>query len=241
VLKIVRVVLLKWHHFVCRQTAAILPVSLLADDTAAAMLHSNGMGVLINKKLAPASTALLSDDLIETQKEAIARIEASGSTTDINPETMVQFNGAELVLEHGSLLVNTSRRLKVRVGCLIVTPVNNAEWTHYDVADLHGRVTVSALKNDVNIDSRSSNPERAKQGGGSDRVTVREGDQKSREEKCGAADSKAPGPAAGKGAIMNSPLVPLDPAPFCRVPDEHSRQSASESPFVDRTAAASLR
>jgi hypothetical protein len=185
----------------------ILPVSLLAQDTAAAMLRSDGIGVLVNKNPAPASTALFSGDLIETQKTAVARIEASGSTADIHPETMIQFEGNELVLEHGSLSVNTSRGLRVRVGCVTVTPVNDAEWTRYDVTDLDGKVTVSALKKDVYIDARSSNPQQARQSAHSSRITVREGEQKSREEKCGAAYTKTPGAIAGKGAIMNSPWV----------------------------------
>jgi hypothetical protein len=190
----------------------ILPVSLLAQDTAAAILRSNGIGVLVNKNPAPASTALFSDDLIETQKDAVARLEASGSTADINPETIVQFEGNELVLDHGSLSVNTSRGLRVRVGCLTVTPVNDAEWTHYDVIDLDGKVTVSALKNDVNIDARSSNPQQTKPSARSSRVTVREGEQKSREEKCGAAYMKTPSNIAGVGAIMNSPYVQIPAA-----------------------------
>lgn len=186
---------------------AVLPVSLLADDTGAAMLRSHG-GVLVNRNSAPDSTALFHDDLIETQKDVVARIEATGSTADINPETMLQFEGDELVLDHGSLSVNTSRALKVRVGCLIVTPVN-ADWTQYNVTDRDGKVTVSALKNDVYIDSRSdsrsTNPEQAKQAKRSDRVIVREGEQKSREEKCGATIVKESGRLAGRGAIMNSP------------------------------------
>lgn len=185
----------------------VLPVSLLADDSGAAMLRSNG-SVLVNKNSAPASVALFLDDLIETQQGAIARLEASGSTADINAETVVQFEGDELVLEHGSVSVNTSRLLRVRVGCLIVTPVN-ADWTHYDVIDKDGKVTVSALKNDVYLESRyrSNNPQQAKQPAHSDRVLVREGEQKSREEKCGAADIKESGRFAGRGAIMNSPYV----------------------------------
>jgi hypothetical protein len=184
----------------------ILPVSLLAQDTAVAILRSKGIGVLVNKNPAPASSALFSDDLVETQKDAVARIEATGSTADINPETIVQFEGIELVLDHGSLSVNTSRGLRVRVGCLTVTPVNDAEWTHYEVIDLDGKVTVSALKNDVNIDARSSNPQQAKPSARSSRVTVREGEQKSREEKCGAAYPQR-GDLAATGAIMNSPYV----------------------------------
>jgi hypothetical protein len=85
----------------------------------------------------------------------------------------------------------------------------NANWTHYDVTDLDGRVTVSALKNDVYLESRSANPRDAslpaKPSAHSDRMIVREGEQKSREEKCGAAPIKESGRFAGRGAILNSP------------------------------------
>jgi hypothetical protein len=107
------------------------------------------------------------------------------------------------VLDHGSLSVNTSRVLRVRVGCVTVTPVNE-DWTHYDVTDVDGKVTVSALKNDVYIDSRSAKPQDAKQPTRSDRTIVKEGEQKSREEKCGAAIVQQPH-YAGIGAILNSP------------------------------------
>jgi hypothetical protein len=201
----VRVFLVKWRHFVCLPIIVILPVSLLAQDTTAAILRSNGIGVQVNRNPAPASSALFSGDEIETQKNAAARIDASGSAADLNSETMVRFEVNELVLEHGSLSVNTSRGLRVKVGCLTVTPVNDAEWTHYDVVDLDGKVRVSALKNDVYINASSNNPKPAKQSGHSDRVLVHEGEQKSREEKCGAAYLK--NPIAGSGAIMNSPWV----------------------------------
>jgi len=183
----------------------VLPVSLWAQDTGAAMLRSSG-GVLVNKNPAPASTALLPDDLIETPKDIAARIEVAGSTADMGPETITQFEGDELVLEHGTISVNTSRSMRVRVGCITVTPVNS-EWTHYNVTDTNGRVTVWALKNDVYIDSASKNPQNAKRSAQahSDRTIVKENDQKSRDEKCGAAPVKESSRFAARGAIMNSP------------------------------------
>jgi hypothetical protein len=165
------------------------------------------VGVLVNKSPAPASIALFSDDLIETEKEVAARIDISGSAADINAETVVQFEGNELVLDHGSLSVNTSRGMTVRVGCLTITPANNAEWTHYDVADRNGKVNISALKNDVNIDERSSSVRQAKQSAHSNRASVREGEQKSREEKCGAVDIRQAGTMPQVGAILNSPYA----------------------------------
>lgn len=184
---------------------AILPVSLLADDTGAAMLHSNG-NVLVNKNSAPASAAIFRDTLIETQKDAAARIELSGSSADISAETVIEFEGDELVLDHGTVSVNTSHSLRVRVGCITVTPVN-ADWTHYEVTDLDGKVTVSALKNDTYIDSQSKNPQQAKQSPRSEHAIVREGERKSREEKCGAASLRESDQFGARGAIMNSPWV----------------------------------
>jgi len=176
----------------------------MAQD-ATAILPTTGAGILVNKNNAAGSTALFADDLIETPNSAVARIEANGSTAEINPETMVQYEGDELVLDHGSLSVNTTRGLRVRVGCIIVTPVNPNDWAHYDVTDRDGKVTVSALKNDVYFEARDRNPQDVKKGTGSnrDRDIVREGEQKSRSEKCGVAYMKSER-MPGIGAIMNS-------------------------------------
>ena len=190
-----------WRHFVCLWLIAILPVWLVADDTAAAMLRNDG-GVQLNKNPAPASAALFVNDLIETQSNATARIEATGSTVDINADTVVQFEGDELVLDHGSLAVNTSRGLRVRVGCVTITPVN-PDWTHYEVTDREGKVSVSALKNDVYLEARSRRLQDVKQSGRSERSIVREGEQKSREESCGGA-KKFP---ASSGGFLNSPYT----------------------------------
>jgi len=198
--------LLLRRKLVCLLLTTILPVSVLAQDSAPAMLRSSG-GVQLNRAAAPAASAIFPNDLIEVPKNAMARIEATGSDADINPESVVQYNADELVLEHGSLSVNTSRGLRVRVGCVTVTPVNSADWTHYDVADIDGKVTVSALKNDVYLNSRSNNPQRARQSPESGRVIIREGEQKSREERCGGADIKRRPTWAGDGAIMNSPYT----------------------------------
>jgi hypothetical protein len=184
-----------------------LPAFSLSQETAGAILRSNGIGVLVNKSAAPATTALYRNDLVETQRASTARIESAGSVADINPETMVQFQGDELVLDHGSLSVNTNRGVHVRVGCVTVTPVNSSEWTHYEVTDVDGKVTVSARKSDVYIDAKSSNLQQAKQSTQSDRSIVRETEQKSREERCGAANVRSKGTVGGAGALLNSPWV----------------------------------
>lgn len=183
--------------------SVILPASLAADETAAAMLRTSGSGVLVNKNPAPTSIALFPNDLVETPQNGVARIELSGSTADINADTVVQFEGDELVLDHGSLSVSTTRGLRVRVGCLTVTPVNLSQQTQYNISDMDGKVTVNAARSDVYIDSRAKKAQDAKNPSRSTRDIVRESEQKSREEKCGAAYMKGDA-VPGVGALMNS-------------------------------------
>lgn len=183
--------------------AVILPVSLFAQENAAAMLRSSGSGVLVNKYPAPTSIALFSNDLIETPKNAVARIEVTGSSADINTDSVVQFEGDELVLDHGSLSVTTTKGLRVRVGCVTVTPVNLSQWTQYDVSDSDGKVTVNAAKSDVYIDSRAKKPQEAKNPSRSSRDIVRESEQKTREDKCGAGYLEG-GTRPALGALLNS-------------------------------------
>ncbi len=181
---------------------AILPVSVAAEDKGAAILHSN-QGVLVNRSAVPATSTLFPGDAVETQPGTVAKVEVTGSDIDIDAETVVEYEGDEIVLEHGRVSVNTSRGFKVRVGCVMVMPANPA-WTRYVVTDTDGKVTVAALKNDVNFDSRSANPQPAKRSANAGRVSVRQGEQSSREKKCGAANIKAARAAAQNG-ILDSP------------------------------------
>ena len=201
-------ILLRWSNLVCLPVSLILPVSLLAQDVTGAILHSSDNGVFVNESPAPASIAIFPDDVLKTLKNVVARIELAGSDAQINSETMLQFEGDELVLDHGSVSVNTSRGVRVRVGCITVTPVNPNEWTKYDVVDVSGKVTVSALKSDVYIDERTKNAQSPKESGHKQRTIVHEGEQKSREERCAGAPIQSPSQAPpGVGAILNSPYV----------------------------------
>jgi hypothetical protein len=191
--------LFKWRQLSLLAVIAILPASLLAVD-AGAVLRNDGSGVLVNGNPPPPVTVLFSGDLIETQQNAVARIEASGSAVNINSQTLVQFEGDELILEHGGLSVNTSRGLRVRGGCLVVVPQNTAGWTHYEIADVDGNVTVSAIKSNVEINSGEGKLEQVKHSP-SIRLTVLEGEQKSRDDKCGAQKT----PLAPPGNPPNSP------------------------------------
>ncbi|HEX3821051.1 MAG TPA: hypothetical protein VHW45_11985 [Candidatus Sulfotelmatobacter sp.] len=178
-------------------------MSLTAQESAGAMLRSSSSGVLVNRNPVPASIALFRGDIIETSKGAVARIELTGSTVDVAPQTMVQFDGDELVLDYGGLAVDSSRGLRVRVGCVTILPVDDAVLTHYQVVDQSGRITDSSLKRDTYMDSQSKNRKQVKQTEDSQRTIVHEGEQQSREDKCGAGYTNGP-PPPGSGPILNS-------------------------------------
>jgi hypothetical protein len=194
----------RWKNLVCVGLVAILPESLVAEDSASAILHSTGR-VLLNGNPAPVSSALFPDDFVQVQANSQAIINATGSTVVVGPDTVIQVESNELALDHGTLSVSTSGQFRVRVGCITVIPVSEL-WTQYDVTDVDGRVTVSAHTKDVDINARGSRVSQKQEKGSNERVTVREGEQKTRDEHCGAA-TKPPKYVAGKGAIFNSPKV----------------------------------
>ncbi|MGA8686739.1 MAG: hypothetical protein WB623_20215 [Candidatus Sulfotelmatobacter sp.] len=189
--------MLQWRKLVCGVMIVILPTSLMAQNSARAMLHDDG-GVWLNGSPAPNSSAIFLHDLVQTQKGNWAKIDADGSTVTVQPETIVQFEGDELVLDHGSLQLNTSRGMKVRVNCITVIPLTQ-DWNRYDVTDVDGRVVVVAHQNDVRIHYQGAATRLSKQARSSD-VTVHQGEQVTREERCGAPAR----PAEATGTTLNS-------------------------------------
>lgn len=194
--------MVEWRKLVCGVMIVVVPASLMAQDAPRAMLHNDG-GVWLNANPAPSSSAIFEHDLIRTQKETRAKIDAAGTTVTVEPETIVQFEGNELALEHGHVQVNTWRGMRVRVDCLTVIPPPQ-EWARYDVIDVDGKVLVLAYQNDVKIHYRGTAAWRAKHVEFSD-VTVYQGGEATREERCAAAPQKV----AAKGPFLESPWTKI--------------------------------
>lgn len=197
--------MLEWRKLVCGVMLAVLPTSLMAQDSARAMLHDEG-GAWINGSPAPKSSTIFLHDSLRTEKENKARIDADGSTVTVEPETIVQFEGDELVLEHGSLQVNTWRGMRVRVNCVTVSPPAQ-EWTRYDVTDVDGRVLVLAHQNDVKIHYSGPTTWRSKHVELAD-VTVYQGGQATHEDTCGEAP-RLPAAPGGVPPFMNGTLAKI--------------------------------
>lgn len=144
---------------------------------------------------------------MQIQNNAAARIQLAGSTAQIDGETVLQFADDELALDHGSLSMYTSRGMRVRVGCLIVTPANLSIETLYEVVDRNGTLTVHASRGDVYIDRHSNKQKDPQKPSESTHDLVREGQKRSREEKCAVAVDR--GQAPGIGPLLNRPAVIL--------------------------------
>ena len=119
--------------------------------------------------------------LVLTRNSAIAYL----STVTVAPETIVQFEGDLLILEHGSLQVNTWRGMRVRENCVTVSPPAQ-EWARYDVTDVDGTVLVLAHQNDVRIHYSGPTTWRSKHVESAN-VTVYQGGQATHEDRCGEA------------------------------------------------------
>ncbi len=123
------------------------------------------------------------DSLVQTQKGYTARIDAEGSSVEIGSETMVQFQGNELTLDHGNLKLVTATQMTVIVGCITINPIAS-DRTQYDVTDIDGKVKVIAYKKDVKIRLHGSALRKTKPGNSSEFI-VKEGEQATRSEHCG--------------------------------------------------------
>src|SRR5580658_4807658 len=107
----------------------IVPVTLLGQNEAAqtagqsdqaqpvgAILHTQG-GVWVNGYEAKDSSAVFPGDLVETKPGSPANLSLDGSTVLIQPESVARLQGSLLDLDHGSVLVGTSKSFKVKVHC----------------------------------------------------------------------------------------------------------------------------
>ncbi len=99
----------------------MVPGSLFAADKPAAMLYSHGTA-LLNGNSIPRSSAIFSGDLVQTNADSVANINATGSTVLVLNESLVQYESNSVKLEHGGVTVSTSKLLATRAGDVTVSP-----------------------------------------------------------------------------------------------------------------------
>jgi len=188
------------RNLLCGLILAALPVSLAASDTGAtAMLYVKGTAWL-NGGAAPHSSALFPGDMVQTQQDSAATINAPGSNVLLSTDSLVKLEDKGVLLEHGALVVATSKGMTIRAGLVTVTPAS-AGLTQFEVADVDGAVRIIARKGDVSVSGQSGTTTVAQ----GQQTTVEENpnpDQDKRRRRRGAA-----APVGGRGGLLNSPFA----------------------------------
>jgi hypothetical protein len=177
----------------------IVPGSLFAADSGAAMLYANGAAWL-NGSHVPNSSAIFSGDMVQTRSDSAASIHAPGSSITVLGDSLVKFEGASLTLEHGGVSVSTSKSVATVAGEVRVAPVSSA-WTEFNVTDTNGTVRIAARKGDLTI-TDDNGTETLAQG----QETTRDEQSDQRDKKKDKKRATGAVPAAG-GGVLNSPLA----------------------------------
>jgi hypothetical protein len=181
----------------------LLPASLLAADSTAAMLYTKGTAWVNGAHVPRASSAIFSGDMLQTRSDSVANINSAGSSITVLSDSLVQFDGAGVKIEHGTVAVSTSKGVGTTAGDVKVAPVSSS-WTEFNVTDVDGTVRIAARKGDLTIFD------------GKDTFTLAQGQETSRDESSNQSDkenkkkSKKRAAAAAPGAeggILNSPIA----------------------------------
>jgi hypothetical protein len=154
----------------------IVPAALFGVDQPAAMLYSHGTA-LLNGDSIPRSSAIFSGDLIQTTADSVANINVTGSTVLVLNDSLVQYAGSSVKLEHGGVSVSTSKSLATDAGAVTVSPAAGG-WTEFEVRDVDGRVQIVARKGDLTVSDATGTS------------TLKQGEQTTRQESQTQDDSQ---------------------------------------------------
>ena len=179
----------------------VVPASLFAADQPAAMLYSHGTALLNGNSIAR-SSAIFSGDLVQTNADSAANINASGSIVLVLNDSLVKYQGNAVELEHGGVTISTSKSMATRAGAVTVSPAASV-WTEFEVRDVDGTVQIAARKGDLTISDDSGTTTTLAQGQETTRDDSQsQNDDKKKKKKKRRAAGAAP--AAG-GGILDSP------------------------------------
>src|ERR1700730_15545927 len=193
-----------FRKLACCVLVISFPALMSAADNNAAMLYTNGTAWVNGAHVPRASSSIFSGDLLQTPSDSVANIKSPGSTITVFSDSLVQFEGSSLRIDHGGVTIATSKGVGTMVGDLRVLPSANS-WTEFNVIDVDGTVRIAARKGDLTLSD------------GTGTVTLAQGQETTREENSPQSDSdkgnkknkkRAAGAAPGaSGGILNSPLV----------------------------------
>ena len=100
----------------------LFPASLFAADPMRRCSHTNGAAWVNGSHVPRASSAIFFGDLLQTRSDSVANINEPGSSITVMSDSLIQFQGASLDIQHGGVTVSTSRGVGTTAGDVKVTP-----------------------------------------------------------------------------------------------------------------------
>lgn len=176
----------------------IVPLQLLAADSASAMLYTSGSAWL-NGTEVPKSAAVFNGDMVQTKPDSSANINASGSSVMVLSDSLVKFEGPAVEIEHGAVRVGTSSGMATKAGEVTIKPAGGS-WTEFQVADVDGQVQIAATKGDLTIQDQEGTTTLS-QGQTTTKDDTNQPEKKKKKRRAGAAT------AAGGGILSSSYAV----------------------------------
>jgi hypothetical protein len=182
----------------------LFPFSLFAADSNAAMLYTNGPAWVNGAHVPRPSSAIFSGDLLQTRSDSVANINQPGSTNSVLADSLVQFEGTSVRIDHGGVTVSTSKGMSTIAGDVKVSPASDA-WTEFNVIDVDGTVRIAARKDDVTVNDGTGTVTLAQ---GQETTRHESSDQSSDSSRSKKKRKQAAGATPGaNGGILNSPIA----------------------------------
>ena len=186
----------------------LFPAAMFAADSNAAMLYTSGSAWVNGAHVPRPASAIFSGDLLQTRFDSLANINEPGSSVTVQSDSLVQFEGLSVRIEHGGVIVSTSREMATTAGDVKVTPTSYT-WTEFNVVDTDGTVRIAARKGDLTIFD------------GEETVTLAQGQETTRQETSSTNDNDqnskdnkkknkkryAGAAPAAQGGALNSPIA----------------------------------
>jgi hypothetical protein len=107
----------------------IFAAALFAVDQPAAMLYSHGTALLNGEGIAR-SSAIFSGDLVQTNASSVANINAAGSIVLVHNDSLVEYQGNAVNLEHGTVSISTSKSMAISAGNVTASSAVSV-WTEF--------------------------------------------------------------------------------------------------------------
>ncbi len=128
---------------------ALVPAALMAADSGEAMLRPYG-AAWVNGTAVEQPATIFSGDLVQTGAKSALKIRSTGSSVTVLAESLVNFAGGSVQVQHGSVRLATSKSMFASAGMITATPASNA-WTEFEFAHVGDTVQIIAVKGDLLI------------------------------------------------------------------------------------------